>query len=220
MSTATTLASLALAARDGDEVALMAWADGLEEQGDLEAAAAVRAVPGLAAEMREFSQAWQDLGAKAANMAIRLELPRWGARHGWWTCDGYWGSLGDEERGWALHWRHRTRHGPPIPERLRDLPEPGYEEPAIGVLLARWDQLCPALEYLGRRIGKPMVRAQVISTRDVRGHYEWGGTLRWTLRRRGEHLTALKAKASQLRWLGEHPPDCQAFLCIFREARR
>jgi hypothetical protein len=61
MSTVGEFAHLSMAARDGDEVALMPWADCLEEQGDLEAAAAVRAVPGLAAEMREFSQDCQAL---------------------------------------------------------------------------------------------------------------------------------------------------------------
>jgi hypothetical protein len=97
------LAPLRTAARDADDVALAAWADALEEQGDEEGAAALRSLPALAVEVQRAlgsfspsrcgfvvgndSLAIIDLGAGDATMSSGqhhvggVVLPRWNDFH-------------------------------------------------------------------------------------------------------------------------------------------
>jgi len=58
--------------RQGDDLARLAWADLCEEQGDLEAATALRALPGLAEEMEAQRRAIAAAGRASPNLVLSV----------------------------------------------------------------------------------------------------------------------------------------------------
>jgi len=69
---AQTVEALRDQVRQGDDLARLAWADLCEEQGDLEAAQALRALPGLAEEMVTQRRAVATTARAAPNLVLSL----------------------------------------------------------------------------------------------------------------------------------------------------
>jgi hypothetical protein len=80
MATSTDLSHLRLRVREGDELAVLALADALDENGDSEAAEALRAVPALLDGMRWSMDRWDADGVRVELHYIRLPST------GLWEC--------------------------------------------------------------------------------------------------------------------------------------
>jgi hypothetical protein len=121
--------ALLSAVRDGDSVALAAWADQMEEADDVQGTTILRAMPQLLEQLQGAVQSWARSRFNPFQMQIYLQATRWSVipiR----VLAQIRSALGDPLTG-ALHGAHEV------------LPD----------LLARWDKFHPAIEWLGRKLG-------------------------------------------------------------------
>jgi hypothetical protein len=119
---------LAVAFREGDDLARLLWADALEDAGDRKGALAVRALPALLEHLQE--------GAWALNHGSSLRPFKLGLRLG---CSGGWS---EEVPGFRCAW-------PPGPI--------AGNSKTVGVLVSRWNDFHPAIEWLARSLQLTMV---------------------------------------------------------------
>jgi hypothetical protein len=174
---AINLAPLQTAARDLDDTALAAWADALEEQGDEEGATTLRAMPALLEAIR------------GAVTALRA-----------------WCTLLSHVQVYIL--REGSWYSPIIRLPIDD-PYWGKSRgasDALRVLLVRWDELHPAVEWLARRLEMPVVQMAYgkvggAKNGEARRRREWGP---FSLRR--QHLRPI--------------PGATIDRCILRQAWR
>jgi hypothetical protein len=134
------LAPLQAAARDLDDTALAAWADALEESADAEGATALRALPALLEKIRAAvldllttDLLFPDLVGKTEQQVILNAAGRWSYHWGGFGTSGYelYPLLGEDV--WC------------------------GQDDAVCILLARWDGMHPAVEWLARRLELPIV---------------------------------------------------------------
>jgi hypothetical protein len=132
MATPTELASLRLAARDGDDMALAVWADKLEEEGEPDGGQALRSLLGLMEQLQGYLQELRGLrwvGPEVWGVELYDELPTQALR---WSISIEVGDTDNTLRpllaGWAdfhqaLEWLARRLAFPMVSLDFRPLAE-------------------------------------------------------------------------------------------------
>jgi hypothetical protein len=169
MADTATASAFGQALRDQDDTALAAWADSLEESGDEEGATALRAMPGMLQRIEAAFRALVDYGFPEEKLEVGLasgsfppfaddQVDEW-----CWEVFAVSSRITRSERviisQKGLEWETwEMRCELPTGEAVRQLSDP------VRVVLQRWAEFHPAVEWIGRRLDRTMLDVHRPST--------------------------------------------------------